>query len=140
MKQAAQKSPEERAIDVLEELLVWTKVGMYAAVESVLKTQFGESTRAEEKLAFELCDGEASQTEIIKVCKTSIADAKISTASMSRWTTKWEKLGLLRKDGNQMTRLFSLRDFGIDVPNSKAVESRAQADSSANSVEPTETR
>jgi hypothetical protein len=116
---------DSRIIKVLEEILMWTKVGMYPTVERMLQSQF-KSARPEERLAFELLDGTRSQKDVVAISKKSIPEAKISPAALSAWVAKWEKLGLVRKNGNMVTRLFSLRDFGIDVPQAieLATESR----------------
>jgi hypothetical protein len=106
---------DSRIVEVLQEILVWTKVGMYPAVERMLQDQFAKA-RPEERLAFELLDGRRSQKDIVAISKQSVAEAKISPTALSVWVGKWEKLGLVRKNGNMVARLFSLRDFWIDVP------------------------
>ena len=113
--------PVERMVEILEDILAWTKVGMYAAVEQMLERQFGtEDTRPEELLAFELCDGAMKQKDVVEACKATLGPgARISPGPLSRWITKWEKLGLVKRDGVRTTRLFSLRDFGFDVPQLK---------------------
>jgi hypothetical protein len=52
----------------------------------------------------------------VETCEASVPDAKISPPSLSVWTTKWEKIGLVKKEGQRVTQLFSLVDFGLNVP------------------------
>lgn len=105
-----------RLIPLLEEMLTWTKVGMYSSVRQLIHSQFG-NVRDEERLAYELLDGKRKQGEIIKLCKQVVGHAvAISQPSLSQWAAKWERLGLVKKDGQKITRLFSLADFGISIP------------------------
>lgn len=104
-----------RVEELLESILIWTRVGMYSNVLGILKAHFEES-RPEERLAYELLTGERSQKEIIELCKQSVPKARISPATLSTWISKWERVGLLKKEGNSVTKHFSLGDFGIEVP------------------------
>lgn len=115
---------DERIVELLEEILLWTKLGTYPSVETVMKSQF-EKSAPEERLAYELLDGTKSQKDVIEICKKSIEEAKISPATLSRLVTKWEKLGLMKKDGYTFTHRFSLSDFNIEVPKVKQSQSVA---------------
>lgn len=108
--------PSARLVSILEEMLTWTKAGMYSSVQQLMKNQFGDA-RNEEKLAYELLDGKRQLGDIIQICKQVVGEAVIiSKPSLSKWATKWERLGLVKKDGKKISRLFSLADFGIQVP------------------------
>jgi hypothetical protein len=108
-------SVDRRMLDVLEEILLWTRVGMYPAVERMMQSQFGNA-RPEERLAYELLGGDYNYRDIVNIAKKAVPDAKISPATISTWATKWEKFGLVQKNGKAVTRLFSLLDFGLEVP------------------------
>lgn len=104
-----------RVEDLLEQLLAWTRVGMYPVAKQLLFDKFAEA-RPEERLAYELLDGDRSQKDVLEVCTRSLSDPKISRSGLSSWVSKWEKLGLVQKAGSNVKRLFSLEDFGLDVP------------------------
>ena len=106
---------DDRVVTLLEELVTWTRIGMYSAAETLLRKQFAES-RPEERLAYELLDGNRSQKQVIEICKKSVEGAKISPAAISRWIVKWEKIGLVRRSESGSKKNFSLPDFGIEVP------------------------
>lgn len=95
--------------DVMTEQLKWFRlVGM-----EPLRTIFEKSlTSEEEKLVYELSDGEMSVRDIEKV--TNIGRTKIS----SLWK-KWYRMGIMEKsemyEGKRMKRSFSLADVGIEV-------------------------
>lgn len=104
----------EQIKNILEEMLVWTKAGMYSSVSSLIMSEF-ENTRDEKKLAYELLDGDRSQSEIVGICKNEFgSDAQVSTSSLSNWVNSWEKLGLIKKYGISVTKNFSLLDFNFN--------------------------
>lgn len=107
-----QKNKMESTESLLKEILIWTKVGMYASVKNLIISEF-EEANDEKKVAFELLDGERSQSEIVDYCKDKIPDAKISNASLSIWTKTWEKIGLVERNGSKISKNFSLLDFGF---------------------------
>ncbi len=123
----------DRMVSLLEEMLVWTKAGMYSSVQQLIKSQFKDA-RDEEKLAYELLDGKRQQGEIIQICKQVVGPtAIISQPSLSKWSVKWDRLGLVKKDGRKITRLFSLADFEIQVPQlPKNLDSTSSFDQSEN--------
>lgn len=111
---------EREILDVLEEILIWTKASSFRSVKGVVEEVFSES-RPEERLAYELLDGRITQGEIVNKCKSIVGpDCKISAPTLSIWITKWEKMGLAKKKEGKNFRCFSLVDFGIDVPQEKS--------------------
>lgn len=94
----------------LQEQLKWTR---FIGVRQ-LKAVFDETfTTDEEKIVYELSDGERSTRDIEKL--TSIGRNRVA-----RMWDKWYKMGLMdRSDkygGGRMKHSFSLADAGIDVP------------------------
>lgn len=102
-------------IRLLEEMVTWTKAGLYENVEHLIQREF-EDARPEQRLAYELSDSQ-TQSEIERICKAVVGeDAKISQSSVSDWMGRWERLGLIKRNGRSVSRLFSLEDFGLEVP------------------------
>lgn len=103
-------SPDkDRTIELLEELVKWAKVTSIPHVKKLLEEIL---TSPEEKVAYESSDGKPSQ-EIAAL-------AKISFHTVTVWWKKWIKVGLAEpipsRGGQRAKRLFSLTDFGIEVP------------------------
>lgn len=111
-------SDSDRVVELLEELLVWTRAGMYGRVSELIQAEFKQHAeeRSEIILAYELLDGSRTYKEIVQVCKASIPDARIAPSTLSSWVAKWERLGLLKKEGSTPVKLFSLADFAIEIP------------------------
>lgn len=94
----------------VSEQLKWIRLsGM-----SQLKTIFEQNMKTiEEKLAYELSDGERSTRDIEKL--TGIGRTKIGDL----WK-KWYRIGLMERstkyEGKRMARSFSLQDVGMEIP------------------------
>jgi hypothetical protein len=102
-------SNKDRTIELLEELIKWTKVTSIPHVKKLLEEIL---TSPEEKVAYESSDGKPSQ-EIAAL-------ANVSFPTVTIWWKKWIKAGLAEpissRGGQRAKRLFSLTDFGIEVP------------------------
>lgn len=102
-------SKEDRLVELLEELVKWTKVTSIPQVKKLLEEIL---TTPEEKVAYESSDGKSSP-EIAKL-------ANISQPTVTIWWKKWLKAGLAEsipaRGGQRARRLFSLIDFGIEIP------------------------
>ncbi|RLG50242.1 MAG: hypothetical protein DRO00_08995 [Thermoproteota archaeon] len=104
---------EDRIIELLEEILKWTRFqGMQRVKEvllDVLKTD-------KEKIAYHYSDGRGS----VEVAR--LAGFKSHTPILENWK-KWARLGLMEpirvRGGTRYKRAFSLPDFGIEVPRPK---------------------
>lgn len=106
---------DERVVELLEQLVTWTKAGLYESVETLVHREFAEA-RPEQRLAYELSDSQI-QTEIVRICKAAVGEeAKISQSAVSEWLSLWERLGLISRSGRTVEKHFSLEDFGLDVP------------------------
>lgn len=107
---------ERETLNVLEEILIWTRASSFPNVKRLIQEAFSAS-RPEERLAFELLDGTNKQGEIVKICKEALGpESKISPGALSTWISRWERMGLVMKKEGKNIRCFSLIDFGIDVP------------------------
>ena len=117
------ESSDSRVVELLEELVVWTKAGLYESVETLVHREF-EEARPEQRLAYELSDSQI-QREIVRICEEVVGDdAQISQSAVSDWLSRWERIGLISRSGRSVTRHFALADFGLDVPevNSSVLE------------------
>lgn len=104
-----------RVEDLLEQILAWTRVGMYAAAKEALSAEFREAPRGA-RLAYELLDGKRTQKDVLELCGKKFNDPKVfSKSTLSNWVGKWERLGLIKKEG-QPKKLFSLEDFNLAEP------------------------
>jgi predicted transcriptional regulator len=78
----------------------------------------------DERIVYELSDGEKSTREIEGL-------TKVSRTTVARLWDKWYKLGLMERSekygGGRMKHSFSLADAGIEVPSLPAAEQPQQA-------------
>ncbi len=100
---------EERTLDVLEEILKWTKV---TSIPHVKKTLESVLSSDDERRAYHHSTGDTSR---------KVADlAGVSHGTIARWWKKWHRSGLgeMRRvrGGSRFVRSFDLEDFGIPVP------------------------
>jgi len=102
-------SKEDRMVELFEELVRWTRVTSIPQVKKLLEEILPSP---EEKVAYESSDGKSSQ-EVAKL-------ANISYATVTVWWKKWIKAGIAEaisaKGGQRAKRIFSLTDFGIEIP------------------------
>jgi FixJ family two-component response regulator len=101
-------SKEDRMIELLEELVKWTRV---TSIPNVKKLLLEILTSPEEKIAYQLSDGKSSK-EVAK-------QADVSYVTITFWWKKWIKAGIAEpvraRGGSRARRIFSLDDFGIGV-------------------------
>ena len=107
---------DDRVIELLEELVKWTKVTSIPKVKELLLEIL---PRPEEKIAYQSSDGRAS-SEVSR-------EANVSYATVTLWWKRWIKAGIAEpvsaKGGQRGKRIFSLDDFGIEVPVREAATS-----------------
>jgi len=95
---------DEETLRVLKELLVWTRVGFYAEVKSML----GDVLNTEKKkLAFQLADG-------VRAGESIRVELKMSPNDLSDLFKQCTSLGLMEQlEGGKRRRLFDLSNFGL---------------------------
>lgn len=102
-------SREDRIVELLEELVKWTRV---TSIPQVKKLLLEILAKPEEKVAYQSSDGRASK----KIAK----EADVNYATVTLWWKKWVKVGIAEpisaRGGQRAKRVFSLDDFGIEVP------------------------
>lgn len=106
------KTREDRMVELLGELVKWIKVTSIpkakVLLEDMLKTP-------EEKLAYTLSDGKKTIRELSRL-------SGIDIGTLSKDWRKWTRAGIAEPiavvgGGNRARSLFSLEEFGIEVPN-----------------------
>lgn len=102
-------SKEDRMIELLEELVKWTKV---TSIPSVRRLLLEILPKPEQKIAYQASDG-ATIREVAK-------QANASVGSVSKWWEQWTRAGIAEsipaRGGERAKRIFSLDDFGVEVP------------------------
>jgi hypothetical protein len=93
--------------ELLNELLVWTRVGFYGAAKQMLSDVLNSDKK---RLAYQMADGERTG-ESIRV------EVKLSPNDLSELFKQCTNLGLMeRVDGGRRRRLFDLTTFGLVPP------------------------
>ena len=99
----------DRIISLLEELLKWTKLLGIEKAQNALTSLLKSDA---EKLAYEQSDGKTSR-EVSTI-------VGVSHATIANYWKKWARYGIVTevsaKGGTRYKRIFSLQDFGINVP------------------------
>ena len=110
-------SEKDRTIELLEELVKWTKV---TSIPKVKKLLLEILSSPEEKIAYQLSEGK-------KTVKQAAKQVNAATGTISGWWKKWIKAGIAEpipvSGGTRARRVFSLDDFGIEVPLSREMTS-----------------
>lgn len=100
---------EDRVVDLLEELVKWTKVMSIPKVRTVLEEIL---QTPEERVAYQQSDGKPSK-EIAEL-------ANVSYVTVTKWWKRWIKAGVAEpisaRGGERARRVFSLEDFGLEIP------------------------
>jgi len=108
MDEKSEKTGAE-TVELLREILKWTKFDGMQRVKSTLMDVLQKDV---EKIVYEFSDGRSS----IEVAKL----AGVSHQTVVNYWKKWSRLGLVEaeraKGGTRYKRVFSLEDFGIEVP------------------------
>lgn len=103
-------SKENRIVELLEELVRWTRVTSFPKVKDLLNRIL---TSPEEKVAYQSSDAEKTSRKVAEM-------ANVSKFTILKWWTAWTKAGIAEsisvQRGDRAKRIFSLDDFGIEVP------------------------
>lgn len=110
MKKNENKDINKEILEVLKEILKWTKFQGWKEVKGVLLSQLkDEKTR----LIYHLSNGNASIREIAK--KTGV-----SHETVRNYWKRWSKVPIVEpttvKGKTRYRKMFQLEDFGIEVP------------------------
>lgn len=119
-KKEAEKKDENKVVTVLEEILRWIKVTSIPYVRQLL-----DSLPPEEKIAYHHSDGRSSR-EVAKA-------VNVHFTTVVQWWKKWYTLGIVEamrvRRGVRYRRVFSLKDFEIEIPTlpTEEVEQRGES-------------
>src|SRR5438093_343657 len=97
---------EYRVVQMLEELVGWTRFVAREQVERALKAVLKDDRH---KVAFELSDGTRTQQQVATA-------AGLSQPAVSELWKKWRRLGILRMEGMRYAHVISLDDLGWEIP------------------------
>lgn len=100
---------QDKMIQVLEEILTWTRFQGIQNVKAVLLGALKPGSR--ERVAYQLSDGRSS-VEVGKACG-------VSGMTVTNYWRRWFTLGIAqpsKKYKGRFERTFSLEDFGIEIP------------------------
>ena len=102
-------------IELLDELVKWTKVTSIPKVKELLLSILKSP---EEMVVYQSSNGEKTSREVADV-------ANVSQFSIAKWWKAWIKAGIAEsvsvRRGERAKRIFSLDDFGIELPVIKEV-------------------
>jgi hypothetical protein len=98
-------TPAERTVELLEELLAWTK---FANRESLRRTLESVLVDPRHKIAFEAADGSKSQKDLADL-------SGLSQPSISGLSAKWRRLGIARELNGRLTHIARPSDLGIEI-------------------------
>jgi hypothetical protein len=105
---------EDRMIELLTELVKWTKVTSIPKVKEILE---GQLPTPKEKLAYKYSNGTRTIRDVSELSGRDIG-------SLSKDWKQWVREGIAEripeKRGDRARSLFSLEDFGIETPSDKA--------------------
>lgn len=108
-----QSLSQEKIIVLLQELAKWVKVTSHPQVGKILSEQVQSSAQ---KIVFKNSDGKKTTKELSELSGTDPAD-------ISRDWKQWTRAGITEQvpaqGGSRGRSLFSLEEFGIEVPKSK---------------------
>jgi len=111
MDEKSEKSNGE-IIELLGEILKWIK---FDGMQRVKNTLMDVLQKDVERIVYEFSDGRSSM-DVAKL-------AGVSHQTVVNYWKKWSRLGLVEaeraKGGTRYKRVFSLEDFGIEVPQPK---------------------
>jgi len=106
---------EKRKVELLEEILKWTKIANFEKVKSVIEGVLNN----EKKLKVYELTGEKKQTEIAE-------ELKMSTRDISAVWQECERRGFLVKRGKRYEKKIDLADFGL-APTTSGKEDEGNA-------------
>lgn len=99
-------SGNENSLDVLREILVWTKVGFFGTAKKTLEEVLNSEKK---RVAYQMADGTRS-LESIRL------EVKMSPNDLTELFKVCCNVGLMKTlDGGKRQRLFDLSQFGLEV-------------------------
>jgi len=114
------KDKQDRMIEILQEMLKWTRV---TSIPHVKKLLLDTLPSDKEKIAYHFSDGRDSR-DVAKI-------AGVHFTTIARWWKIWTRVGIAEslstRGGERSKSIFPLEDFGIELPTIKKVGSSEKA-------------
>ncbi len=129
-------NPNTQIVELLSNILRWTKIGALNLREALPR----ELATEQQRLVYELSDGERSSRDVSAL-------SGVSYGTVAAWWRRWRELGFVDdspKYSNRAQRLCSLRMLGIQVtdtlaePNSNGGEKRTRRPKKGAKTDPVE--
>jgi len=108
------KEFDERVLEVLEEILKWTKFHGMISLKEILNSELDS---IDKKIIYELSDGKSSP-EIAKI-------AGVTSPTVRNYWRKWNKMGIMEIHPDYKKRyrkVFPLEEVGIEPPEIESTE------------------
>jgi hypothetical protein len=102
----AKLDPQERIIELLEELVVWTRLSGREGLRALLLSTLVDPKH---KRAYEATDGKKTQSDVAEF-------SGLSQPRVSALYQRWARLGIIYERESRYSHVVSLVDVGIDVP------------------------
>lgn len=109
----------KNTLEILHEILKWSRFENFPKLRKILLDSLKTD---QEKLVYELTDGEKSRYDIAK-------EIGISDSTVRSWWERWYNLGILEPSGKRKGRpqkIVALEDMGIEVPRVATVARQKQ--------------
>jgi hypothetical protein len=100
-------SPDERIIELLEELVSWARLSAREPLMRVLRDVLQDARHAK---AYDLSDGHRSQKEIGE-------QVGLSQPTISRLWQHWNQLGIVHEKNGRMQHLLKTSELGLSADN-----------------------
>lgn len=104
------KENNDQLIELLKELVKWTKFQAWGKVKEVLINVLNED---EKRKIYHLSNGENSSRDIAEI-------VSVSRSTILKYWNDWAKFNIVEpisvQRGNRYKKMFNLDDFGIEVP------------------------
>lgn len=97
---------EDRAVELLQELLDWTRFAHRGALADTLRDVLSDPRHFK---AYAKTDGKCSQREVANA-------AGLSQPAISNLWTRWRKLGIVREAHGRVQHLVNPEDIGLEAP------------------------
>lgn len=118
-------SADDRTVELLEELVAWTRFGARAALLELWETVLRDDKHL---LAYELSDGTRSQKEVGDA-------ADLSQPMISILWQRWRRLGIVRPSGSRVAHLAKPSDMGMERAQKLVGRGRGKASAAGDGAE-----
>ena len=115
------KNQSSEQIEILREILKWIK---FAGAKEVKAVLIGALDTEQKRLIYHLSDGNKGSVEIAKAAGTS-------DTTVRRYWASWARQGIVEslrvRGGERYKKSFELEDFGIEIPERRAITESAES-------------